>query len=191
MSSTLLRMLLTSRDTSRISILSRSPPAQQALVDGGIGIQPPVPVARADCQRHPVMDLGQRARRVGRIAASTAASAFFVVFRSPGRPQPGHEQAAVAAVHVERRSALAGRGLAIGPPLVPAVHRDQAALVLRCSEGGRAGDLLGPSIDQQRTLESGCRPRRSWPGGNKAPAHGPHPPRGRHPPVRCAVSPLC
>ena len=38
--------------------------AQQALVDGRVGIQPPIPVAFADGERHPVVDLGQRTCRV-------------------------------------------------------------------------------------------------------------------------------
>ena len=40
-------------------------PAQQALVDGSVGVEPAVPVARADRQRHPVMDFRQWTGGVG------------------------------------------------------------------------------------------------------------------------------
>ncbi len=102
-------------------------------------------------------------------------------FGPPRRPQPRHEQRlAVAAVHVERRlRRLLARSVAVGPPLVPAVHRHQAALVLRgVAERGRGGHLLGAGVDQQRALGvrtavvGGLRPRR-----HQAPAHQPHPPR--------------
>jgi hypothetical protein len=39
--------------------------AQQALVDRRVRIQPSVPVAFADGQRHPVVNLGQRTGRIG------------------------------------------------------------------------------------------------------------------------------
>ena len=174
----LLRTLLTSRDTSRISIRSRSPcPRSRPSSMGASGSSQRSQSCCADRQRHAVVDLGERPGRVGGDdrGAQQRLAVLGRTLGPPCRPQARHEQRlAVGAVHVERRL----RAL-LAAPFVPAVHRHQAALALRgIAECGRGGDLLRARVDQQRAL--GVRaavlgvlgPRR-----NQPPPHQPHPAR--------------
>ncbi len=178
----LLRTLLTSRDTSRIAIRSRSPwPRSSPSSIGASGSSQRSQSSALMRQRHPVVDLGQRTCRIGGDdgAAEQRRRIGGRVLRPPGRPQPAHEQQlAVGAVHVvgRLRRLLPASVLPVGLPLVPAIHRDQAPLALGgVAECPGRGDRLGARVDQQRTL--GVRPAvgtRLHPWRHQSPAHRPH-----------------
>ena len=152
-------MLFTSRDTSRISIRSRSPcPRSRPSSIGASGSSQRSQSRCADGQRHPVVDLGERAGGVGGDdrAAQQRRGVLRGIFGPPRRPQPRHEQRlAVAAVHVERRLA----GLLACAVLAATRTSRPSAPGSACSSPNcgtpASGDLLGAGVDQQRALGVG------------------------------------
>ena len=175
----LLRTLLTSRDTSRISMRSRSPwPRSSPSSIGASGSSQRSQSACADRQRHPVVDLGQRSCRIGGDdgAAQQRRAVLRRTLRPPRRPQPGHEQQ----LAVGCRTCRTASSLPFSPrhsyqPSIGTRHRLPLAELRNAGEvvtfSARALISSGPLVSG--TPSSACL----HPWRNQPPAHPPHPPR--------------